>query len=207
MRFEAARATGSSLSGRRFILYMEGPADRGILRAWSYRLLPSAARQLFSASVILGGRRPARAVEHFRRIGGAEGGARGVCVLDRDDGNGGALPDPEPGLSFFTWSRRHIESYLLVRDAILRAVGGGDDDGRLERLLRQHLPQGDEAVFRDLDAKRLLGPQGLLPRALGRRIDLARVARATREAELHADVHALFTRLRAEVQSVARMGR
>ena len=52
-----------------------GDLDRGILRAWSYRLLPSFARTLFGGSVILGGRRPARALEHFRN----EAGARAIC--------------------------------------------------------------------------------------------------------------------------------
>jgi hypothetical protein len=179
---------------------MEGPADRGILRGWSYRLLPSVARQLFGDSVILGGRRPARALEHFRGLGGVEAGARALCVLDRDDGRAGEMADAEPGLDFFTWSRRHIESYLLVPAAIRRALEHAAADGRVDRLLRRHLPQSDdEEAYRAVDAKRLLGPGGLLPRALGQRIDLSRVARATREPELHGDVHALFARLREGV--------
>ncbi len=203
LRFDPARANGAARNGSRFVLYMEGPADRGILRGWSYRLLPSVARQLFDASVILGGRRPARALEHFRRIGGAAGGVRALCVLDRDDGSGAELSDAEPGLDIFTWTRRHIESYLLVPEALHRALGRDDDDGRLLRLLRRHLPDdGDEDAWREVDAKRLLGPGGLLPRTLGRRLDLAQIARVTRETELHRDVHALFARLRQEVQGV-----
>jgi hypothetical protein len=151
--------------------------------------------------VILGGRRPARAVEHFRSARAAEAGARGLCLLDRDDGAAAQLPGGrEPGLGFFTWTRRHIESYLLVPEAIRRALGLPDDDARIERLLREHLPlaAGEEA-FRDVDAKRLLGPRGALARALGRSLPLSRIARFTRETELHADVHALFGRLREEL--------
>ena len=207
LRFDSARATGAARNGRRFVLYMEGAADRGILRGWSYRLLPTRGRQLFDTSVILGGRRPARALEHFRSLGGAAAGVRALCVLDRDDGADAAHGDTEPGLDFFTWSRRHIESYLLVPDAVRRALGRADEDGRLLRLLRSHLPRdGDEDAWCAMDAKRLLGPGGLLPRALGRRIDLARIARATREPELHRDVHALFDRLRGEVQGVEPTG-
>jgi hypothetical protein len=183
----------------RFILYLEGALDRGILRAWSYRLLPALAQRLFGASVILGGRQPQRAAEHFRRAGGLEAGARALCVLDRDDGVA-APASGEPGLEFFTWSRRHIESYLLVPDAIRRALHLTGADRRLERVLREHLPAcGDERAWRDVDAKRLLGPRGALPRALGRPVPLARVARATREAELHPDVHELFARLRSRL--------
>ena len=185
----------------RLVLYVEGPADRGILRGWAYRLLPALAGSLLEGSVILGGRRPARALAHFRALGGAAGGARALCVLDRDDGEGVGLPDAEPGLEIFTWSRRHIESYLLVPEALGRALGRADGRGQLVRLLREHLPaDGNEEAWRAVDAKRLLGPGGLLPRALGRPIDLARVARMTQAAELHPDVHSLFGRVQDALQ-------
>ena len=194
VEFDRARESGRSRNGRRFILYVEGPRDRGILRAWSYRLLPSLARTLFGGSVILGGRRPARALEHFR----GEVGARALCVLDRDDGSASPTPpQEETGLEVFTWGRRHIESYLLVPDAIRRALNLREDDTRVERVLREHLPDGgDEDAYRDVDAKRLLGPNGALAQVLGQPLPLSRIARATREAELHTDVHALFDRLR-----------
>jgi hypothetical protein len=178
------------------ILYVEGPRDRAILRAWAYRLIPSVARRLFGGSVILGGRRPARAIEHFRGAGGAEKGLRGLCILDRDDGEQPPAAD-EPGLEYFTWSRRHIESYLLVPNAIRRTVLPAADADRLQRALDEHLPRnGDEGAFRNVDAKRLIGPKGALPLALGCPIRLDRVARATRIEELHPDVHLLFDQLR-----------
>ena len=182
----------------RFILYVEGPADRAILRAWAYRLLPSLSHRLFGGSVILGGRQPARALEHFSGAGGAEAGLLGLCILDRDDGS---QPDPPvasaPGLEFFTWGRRHIESYLLIPDAIRRTLRLADDDPTIHRALDEVLPRpADESVYRQVDAKRLLGPNGALPRALGRPISLPRVARATRNEELHPDVHRLFDQLR-----------
>jgi hypothetical protein len=183
----------------RFVLYLEGPRDRGVLEAWARRLLPSGTRRVFEASVILGGRQPARALEHFRRQGGSESGLRGLCVLDRDDG---PAPEPsdgvEPGLEFFTWGRRHIESYLLVTTAIVRSLRRRDDDLRIERALREHLPpERDERAWRDLDAKRLLAPGGPLPRALGVELRPASIARSMRPGELHADVLACFARLRS----------
>jgi hypothetical protein len=198
VQFDPDRADGASVRRGGFVLYLEGPGDRGILEAWCRRLLPPLAGRLSRASVILGGRRPARAVEHFRALGGAANGARALCVLDRDDGSGPALSgSPEPGLEFFTWGRRHIESYLLVPDAIRRGMRLSDADGRVGRVLREHLPpRGNEQAYQDLDAKRILGPGGALARALGVPIPLARIARATRESELHADVHEFFARLR-----------
>ena len=189
----------------RFLLFVEGARDRGILEGWSQRLFPSLTRPLSLASVILGGRQPARAVERFRRLRSQSDGARALCVLDRDDGSAPSEPDPSvPGLEFFTWSRRHIESYLLVPAAIRRALQLRQADARIDRVLRDHLPAaGDEIAYRALDAKRLLGSNGVLPRALGCSIPLGQVARATRAEELHADVHALFVRLRGELENGA----
>lgn len=195
---ESGRAGRSPRRSPRFILYVEGPRDRSILRGWSYRLLPSAGRRLMGGTVILGGRQPARALEHFH----GESDARALCLLDRD-GGGGSQPSAQdaPGLEFFTWSRRHIESYLLVPAAIRRALGLPETDPQVDRILRACLPAPtDEEAYREMDAKRMLGPKGELVRALGRPISLPRIARATRATELHPDVHALFDRLRSEFE-------
>jgi len=152
---------------------------------------------LFGASVILGGRRPARALEHFSDAGGAEAGVLGLCVLDRDDGAQPAPVASDSGLEFFTWGRRHIESYLLIPAAIRRTLRLADDDSRIHRALDEVFPHpADESAYRQVDAKRLLGPNGALSRALGHPISLPRVARATRSEELHPDVHRLFDQLR-----------
>ena len=179
-------------------LYVEGPRDRSILRAWAHRLIPRHASRVLGAAVILGGRQPIRALEHFERHLASLPGARALCVLDRDDGSG-APPDPNGfDLEFFTWSRRHIESYLVVPAAIRRAIGLPQHDRRIERCISHELPDaGDESAWRELDAKRLLGPQGALTRAVGRALPLSRIARATRAEELHDDVHALFARVEA----------
>ena len=145
--------------------------------------------------MILGGRRPQRAVEHFT-LSGAWGG---LCVLDGDDVDA-PLPVTEDALGFFTWSRRHIESYLLVHEAIARALGLRVDDRRLQHFFDAHVPASEDAdAWRRLDAKRLLGERGEFAQILGRSLPLARVARATRIEELHADVLGLFERLQDEL--------
>jgi hypothetical protein len=183
-----------------FILYVEGPRDRSILRAWAQRLLPERGPDVLADTVILGGRRPARAVEHFR---GRAAGTHGLCVLDRDEDAASAL-DAQDGLEFFTWSRRHIESYLLVASAIRRALSLPSSDHRLEAALERELPSAEDASgWRAFDAKRLLAETGPLARLLGRPLPLARIARATREDELHADVLDMFERLRGGLERVA----
>ena len=95
LRMDPDRAAGASDARGGFVLYLEGARDRGILLAWCRRFLPAAAAPLSRSTVILGGRQPARAVEHFRNLGGAEAGARGLCVLDRDDGQAAAREQHE----------------------------------------------------------------------------------------------------------------
>ena len=200
---EASRARSEEAPASRFVLYVEGPSDREILRAWAWRLAPDLARALVQAAVILGGRQPARAVDHFRALRSEGVGARGLCVLDRD---GSALPLPptdavEPGLEFFTWGRRHIESYLLVPDAILRAAGLPTQDPRQTRLLRRHLPPlHDESALQEVHAKALLGEGGSLSRALGRPLSPAHIARQMDRHDLHPEVLELLGRVAAGLE-------
>jgi len=177
------------------VLYVEGPRDRDILEGWARRESAALGRALNDAAVILGGRQPERAVSHFLAERERRPGLRGLCILDRD-GGGEPMPEDLPGLEVFTWSRRHIESYLLVPSAIERSLRNGDG-ARAARLLRRHLPNGDDEVaLRDFDAKRLLSRAGPLVRELGQPIAPGRVARFMRPNELHADVAALIERLR-----------
>lgn len=198
-RAEMSRAERAGAGADAFVLYLEGAADRGILDGWCRRLLPALAGRLARSTVILGGKQPERAARHFRSLGGAANGRKAMCILDRDDDGVAASYDgAEPGLDFFTWRRRHIESYLLVPSAIERALQLRDSDGRVERALRDYLPaHAGEDAYRTLNAKRLLAPGGPVARSLGRPLPLTKVARATRSSELHADVHDCFARLKA----------
>ena len=145
------------LSGQ-FILYVEGARDREILGCWARRLDVGLARYIEKNTVILGGRRPARAISDFRKRGGVDAGFSGLIVLDRDDhphaASGSVTPaengdasslstgsarvedgTAEAGLELFVWGLRHIESYLLVPAAIRRMLGLGADDRRVERSI------------------------------------------------------------------------
>jgi hypothetical protein len=126
---------------------------------------------------------------------------RALCVLDRDGVPGNATADREPpGFEFFTWPRRHIESYLLVADAIRCSTRLPARDPRVDRLLQEVLPRiDDEESVREIDAKKLLTPNGPLSRALGAPIHPASVARCMNRADLHADVLLVLDRLRAGV--------
>jgi hypothetical protein len=180
-----------------FVLYVEGPRDRDILRTWAERLSPALGRAVAASAFILGGRQPARAVLHFREARTRGEVERGLVVLDRD-GHGPveeATVAGERGLDLFTWTRRHIESYLLVPAAIRRGLRIPDGDARA-RSLRDLLPDPtDEALLGELDAKRLLARHGPLARLVGS-ITPGRIARAMQPEDFHPDVHGLLERLR-----------
>jgi hypothetical protein len=187
---------------RRFVLYVEGPSDCDILRTWARLVSPALARAVDSCAVILGGRRPARALEHFGEVSSnTDIESRALCVLDRDSSSEPATTElGPPGFEFYMWPRRHIESYLLVPNAIRGSTRLPARDPRVDRLLEEVLPRnGDEDAVRDLDAKRLLTPNGLLSRALGASVHPANVARYMNHSDLHGDVLTLLDRLREGV--------
>jgi hypothetical protein len=177
-------------------VYLEGARDRDVVEGWARGRSPQLARRLRSSAVILGGRQPARAEAHLARQRAEQPKLRGLCILDADDGMDSMFhPSQQSGLEVVTWSRRHVESYLLVPDAIRRALRLRDDQG-LAHLLRELLPDpDDEGSLRLLDAKRLLGPGGPIARSMDRSVPLGRIARVMREDELHPDVTSLLGRL------------
>ncbi len=182
---------------RDFFLYVEGPRDGGILQAWARRISPRLARQLEDRTVILGGRRPARAVEHFcSRREGADL-RRGLVVLDRDHHSVSSESSViEPGLEVFTWRRRHIESYVLVPQAIRRLLGRRVDPMRLEEWLIGHLPPiEDEEAWRCLNAKEIFSDAESLALGAGDLLSPGSVARSMRVDEFHNDVMALYQQM------------
>ena len=211
-----SRAVGQQ-RGNSFVLYVEGARDREILGCWARRVDPGLARCIERNTVILGGRRPARAMDDFQKRGGVEAGYSGLIVLDRDHhGANPTQPEPDGGLELFVWSLRHIESYLLVPSAIRRMLRLGADDRTVERLIESHSTQDATAattvtkrqareqssdgivstrVHDSLHAKRLLGAGGSLSEALGAELRAGDIARAMRIEDLHGDVHQLFDRI------------
>ena len=184
-----------------FILYVEGPRDRSILRAWAQRLLPERAPDVLADAVILGGRRPARAVEHFRA---RAAGHPGLCVLDRDEDAASAL-EARGGarvLHLEPPAHRELPARCRARSGARCRCRRATTGSRRRSSASSRAPE-DATGWRAFDAKRLLAETGPLARLLGRPLPLARIARATREDELHADVHDMFDRLRGGLERVA----
>jgi hypothetical protein len=191
----------------RFAFYVEGPSDWHILRLCARHASPRLSRVLDPHSVILGGRQPARALQHFRDLRAKNGSARGLCVLDRDRGDDDVAGYPvEAGLRFYTWPRRHIESYLLVPGAIGRCAGFSASDARFRRILGDHLPThgaDDTDAYRSVDAKKLLSPRSPLSQALGAPLSVGRVAQALRKDDVHPDILGVFALVRDAMEPVS----
>lgn len=205
---DSASSPGPHAVLERFVLYVEGPRDREILAGWARHVAPVFGPTLERSTVILGGRQPARAVEDFRRRGGASAGLSGLVVLDRDDHPADHPEDRpagselEPGLELFIWSLRHIESYLLVPAAIRRIVPHAPDDRTLHAWIERHAaaavrPEARPGSRAGPHAKRMLGAGGALGESLGVELRAGEIAKAMRRDELHADVHDLFARIAA----------
>jgi len=200
------------------VLYVEGARDREILECWARRVDPGLARCIGHNTVILGGRRPARAIADFQKRGGTAAGYSGLVVLDRDDQPHAGPTDRsksigrDAGLEIFVWSLRHIESYLLVPAAIRRMLRLGPGDRTVERFIEinraddatavptkeapERAAEGVTARVRgSLHAKRVLGAGGSLSEALGTELRAGDIARAMRIEDLHGDVRELFDRI------------
>lgn len=211
-RPQAARKRDLASAPLRFALYVEGARDRDVLRHFAQKLSPELARAMDPCVRILGGKQPGRATQLFGRLveeagEGERTTPRGLCVLDRDGdttasfdaavGLDDGAAEPASRLEFVVWSRRQIESYLLVPHAIRRCASRQRHDAQFDRILEAMLPdQGDEAAFASLDAKRLLGARGPIASYLGRPLRVQEIVRNMSPLDIHSDVKSVLARVR-----------
>jgi hypothetical protein len=111
------------------VLYLEGSTDLAILRAFAEALDHHARHALERPFVHYIANQAAKAEEHFFGLREAKGDLVGMLILDRDPNP----PAAKAGLDQLVWTRREIENYLCVPEALLsfaeeiaeQAVGGG----------------------------------------------------------------------------------
>ena len=110
------------------VLYTEGTTDFEILRIWASVLGKDVSVFDRLPLHVLGTRDPKQAREHFSGVKSFRSDIEGVCVLDPDKDPEALYSSiehlKEDALEYFVWKRRHLESYLLVPEAIGRAMAG-----------------------------------------------------------------------------------
>jgi energy-coupling factor transporter ATP-binding protein EcfA2 len=106
-----------------WVLYLEGPTDLAMLRAFAKALNHSAQQYLERPFVHYVANQPNRALEHFHALREAKPDLVGIAIYDRLDRN---LPG-YPRLVQKTWRRRELENYLCQRETLLRFA---EDQGR-----------------------------------------------------------------------------
>ena len=97
------------------VLYLEGPTDLAILKAFAEKLEHPALDVLESPFVEYVGNKPANARKHFHGLRGAKPDLVGFCLFDRLDRE---LRDA-PELREYAWKRREIENYLCYKEGLL----------------------------------------------------------------------------------------
>lgn len=204
------------------ILYVEGTSDIELFRLLARGI--GRDETLFDRLPvhILGGRDPKEAREHFLGVRSFSSSARAVCVLDPDLDRKSLLDrvnhNSEPGLEFRLWERRHLESYLLVPEAIERAIFPEKPlmEGYISKRFRDFLSEQPRAVvfpeavqdyrtlsldwMKTFDAKREVFSPGeedgsFLLREGHPDIAPQHVAQCMRQEEIHDDVRNAIARI------------
>lgn len=217
-----------ALLGRKLFLYVEGETDQACLRGWAAALASTpefagltGAMDRVAFHYLKGGSADemlSLADRHFKACRFLSEDPRRLLVLDRNDGKWQARVGKDDQL--LVWSKRHIESYLLVPEAWERAVSSqfglwgltaaGVVAGFFKELSRgldvDWLHTTDE-LFRDVNAKRMLfearksraddGYDALAARLHDAGVAVSRkdVAGAMLPDEIHQDVKKVFQKV------------
>ena len=98
-----------------WVLYLEGPTDLAILRAFAARLDHDARSALERPFVHYVLNQPRKAQEHFYGLREAKPDLIGVAIYDRLD----QAPPADPNLPQHAWGRRELENYLCQKETLL----------------------------------------------------------------------------------------
>jgi hypothetical protein len=193
------------------VLYVENESDSKLLREWA-NILDHQARAFLSFPYVWpleGKGNLGEAKQHFRCLRLAYPEIKGLCILDRDQGQP-VSDDAPPGLQVVSWPRYEIENYLLNPDLLLKLVDQATDLFELaavqfdrEQILRafsENFPPGidwlgDAQVLRDLKASNfLVDVLSRTSKPLQKR-DLYMLAALTAPGHVHRDVREMLDRI------------
>jgi hypothetical protein len=193
------------------VLYVENESDSKLLREWA-NILDHPAQAFLSFPYVWpleGKGNLGEAKQHFRCLRLAYPNLKGLCILDRDQGQP-ISDDAPPGLTIASWPRYEIENYLLNPDVLLEIVDRPadlfeladlkSDREQILRMFRENFPSGidwlgDAPVLRDLKASNfLVDTLSRTSRPLQKR-DLYMLASLATPGQVHRDVQEMLDRV------------
>lgn len=193
------------------VLYVENESDSKLLREWA-NILDHPAKSFLSFPYVWpleGKGNLGEAKRHFACLRLAYAEIKGLCILDRDQGQP-ISDDVPPGLTTVSWPRYEIENYLLNPDLLARFVERAtdlfelaavqSDREEVARAFSENFPPGidwlgDAQVLKDLKASNfLVDTLARTSRPLQKR-DLYMLASLTAPAQIHRDVREILDRI------------
>ncbi|HEX3857954.1 MAG TPA: AAA family ATPase [Verrucomicrobiae bacterium] len=207
------------------IVYVEGESDERVLRAWAPKVGAEDWMRQLVFHTMGGGTKvemKKEADRHFEALHTVLPHVKRVMIFDFDTERTAFHPDPN-NAALFEWGRKNIENYLLVPDAWKRAITNDPAFALGEVFAAQALALVDQFfadqnltlptgrtwrniaanVFQVVDGKRILfqGQDSLFSQLHIIEPELytsrEKVAGAMKAEEIHADVLALFAKLKA----------
>ncbi len=132
-----------------WVLYLEGPTDLAILRAFAEKL-EHRTKDIFERPFVhYVGNQPQKARDHFYGLREAKPDLVGFCLFDRIE------PELQmnPVLKEYKWKRREIENYLCQKE-VLMAWAKGEGEQQTGGLLfaNQWVSKMEEAIAEIEDA-------------------------------------------------------
>ena len=200
------------------VLYVEDESDSKLLREWAV-ILDHPARDFLSFPYVWpleGKGNLGEAKRHFTCLRLAYPEMKGLCILDRDQGQP-INENAPPGLVLVSWPRYEIENYLLNPDLLLKFVDRStnlfelaavqSDREQVIRAFNENFPTGidwlgDAQVLKDLKASTfLVDTLSRTSRPLQKR-DLYMLAALTASEQVHRDVREMLDRIASMLPTV-----
>jgi ABC-type branched-subunit amino acid transport system ATPase component len=192
---------------RGWVLYLEGPTDLAILRAWAGSLGHPMADLLTEPFVQYVGNQPRRALDHFYGLREAKSDLRSFALFDRRE-EGRAMPS-DFRLPYHCWTRREIENYLASPIVLQRFAEGDEPDdlvGNANRAKRaeamgvaiRRVEEGFRLTRRDAWSSDAKASEDLLPAIFATYYEVLGVPDRTDKSDFHILASAMYS---AEIDS------
>jgi Recombinational DNA repair ATPase (RecF pathway) len=135
-----------------WVLYLEGPSDLEILRAFAQTLQHTQAISILSRPFVhyIGTNHPPVCRDHFNGLREAKKDLIGIAIFDRIDRE---LSSNDEGLNEKMWKRREIESYFCIQEVLISyARHGLKENDLFDNIEAQRRVEAMEESIKEVEA-------------------------------------------------------